>query len=154
MFGGFELGCSENNLLHHLKTLQTWGQRRRKQSLKEREGKPLWSGELLKGLEELESCGQAVSTASSPGSWPGFLQGALHACGNLFQTAAGRRRGRWGCVPAVRVEDRYVSLPNLFSSGHCHGNADKDFSKAGRRDLCLWCYFGHSGIASIPAGEN
>ena len=23
-----------------------------------------------------------------------------------------------------------MSLTNLFSSGHCHGNVDKDFSKA------------------------
>lgn len=29
-----------------------------------------------------------------------------------------------------------VSLANLFSSGHCHGNVDKDFSEAERRDLC------------------
>lgn len=67
----------------------------------------------------------------------GFLQGAQPACGNLFQTAAGRRGGRWGYVPVVSVEESHVSLTNLFSSDRYHGNVDKDFSKAERRDLCL-----------------
>lgn len=60
----------------------------------------------------------------------GFLQGA-----QLFLTAAGRRGGRWGCLPVLRVEDSHVSLTVLFGSGHCHGNADKGFSEAEERDL-------------------
>lgn len=56
-------------------------------------------------------------------------------CGNLFQTVTGRRRGWWVCVPVFRVKD--VSLTHLFGSGHCHGNVDKDFSKAEKGALCL-----------------
>lgn len=84
VFGGFELGCSKNNLLHHLKTVAKFGAAEGKtQSLKETERKPLWSGELFKCLEELVSLGQAVSAAPSPGSCPGFSSGrsAISNCG-------------------------------------------------------------------------
>lgn len=72
VFGGFELGCSENNPLHHLQDIAKFGAAEGKiQSFRDTEGNPLWSGELFKGLEELVSLGQAAGTAPCPGSCPG-----------------------------------------------------------------------------------
>lgn len=114
--------------------------------MKEAEGKPLWSGELYKGLGVLVSLGQAARAASSPWSCLGLFREFRAHVGThskLWQVG----EGRGGDASLSGVEDSHVSLKNVFSPGHCYGNVNKDFSNAERRDLC-GVILGRAALAS------
>lgn len=50
------------------------------------------------------------------------------------------------------MENSHVTLKNLFSLHHCHGNVNKDFSKTERRELL--CYHFGQGSSCILAGQK